>query len=55
MVIKGISERFHDAAVAIMEDDTLLFAAQSERFSRIKNDGHLCNQLRSIPLSLIHI
>ena len=36
MVIKGISERFHDAAVAVMESDTLLFASQSERFSRKK-------------------
>ena len=49
MVIKGISERFHDAAVAVMEDDKLLFASQSERFSRIKNDPHLCHELRAIP------
>ena len=49
MVIKGISERFHDAAVAVMEDDKLLFASQSERFSRIKNDPHLCQELRDIP------
>ena len=48
MVIKGISERFHDAAVAVMEDDKLLFASQSERFSRIKNDPHLCQELRNI-------
>ena len=49
MVIKGISERFHDAAVAVMENDRLLFASQSERFSRIKNDPHLCQELRDIP------
>ena len=49
MVIKGISERFHDAAVAVMENDKLLFASQSERFSRIKNDPHLCQELRDIP------
>ena len=49
MVIKGISENFHDAAVAIMNDDKLLFASSSERFSRKKNDRFLCEELREIP------
>jgi len=48
----GISEGFHDAAVAHMEDDKILFATQAERYSRVKNDKHLpiefkkleCNQ-----------
>ena len=30
MVIKGMSENFHDAAVAIMHDDKLMFASSSE-------------------------
>ena len=49
MVIKGISENFHDAAVAVMNDDKLLFASSSERFSRKKNDRFLCEELREIP------
>ena len=49
MVIKGISENFHDAAVAIMHDDKLMFASSSERFSRIKNDRRICDELRKIP------
>ena len=49
MVIKGISENFHDAAVAIMHDDKLMFASSSERFSRIKNDRRICDELKKIP------
>ena len=49
MVIKGMSENFHDAAVAIMHDDKLMFASSSERFSRIKNDRRICDELKKIP------
>lgn len=49
MVIKGMSENFHDAAVAVMEGDKLLFASSSERFSRKKNDRRICDELRRIP------
>jgi carbamoyltransferase len=49
MVIKGMSENFHDAAVAIMHDDKLMFASSSERFSRVKNDRRICDELRKIP------
>ncbi len=34
----GISCYYHDAAIAIIEDGKILFAAQEERYSRIKND-----------------
>lgn len=34
----GISEGFHDAALAIVEDGELVFASQAERYTRIKND-----------------
>lgn len=34
----GISCYYHDAAIAIVEDGKILFAAQEERYSRIKND-----------------
>jgi carbamoyltransferase len=37
--IIGISCYYHDAAVAIIENGHLLFAAQEERYSRVKNDA----------------
>lgn len=39
MKILGISAYYHDSAAAIIEDGKVLFAAQEERFSRIKNDA----------------
>ena len=41
MKILGINCLNHDAAVSVIEDDKILFAAHSERYSRIKNDMHL--------------
>ena len=38
MKILGISAYYHDSAAAIIENGTVVFAAQEERFSRIKND-----------------
>jgi len=34
----GISAYYHDAAVCLIEDGKIIYAAQEERFSRIKND-----------------
>ena len=42
MNIWGISANSHDAAVSVWHDKELHFAAHSERYSGIKNDGHLC-------------
>ncbi len=42
MNIWGISANSHDAAVSVWHDKQLQFAAHSERYSGIKNDGHLC-------------
>jgi carbamoyltransferase len=39
MKILGVSAYYHDSAAAIVEDGKVLFAAQEERFSRIKNDA----------------
>lgn len=39
MIILGISAFYHDSAVAIIKDGEILFAAQEERFSRIKHDS----------------
>lgn len=37
----GISANSHDAALAVFDDNRVLFASHSERFSGIKNDAHL--------------
>lgn len=39
MKILGISAYYHDSAAAIIENGKVLYAAQEERFSRIKNDA----------------
>jgi len=41
MRIMGISMGFHDAAVTVLDDSDILFAAHTERYSRIKNDPWL--------------
>lgn len=42
MVIWGISANSHDAAIAVVNDDNkILFASQSERYSGVKNDKDL--------------
>lgn len=43
--IVGISCLSHDAAVAVLKDDQIAFAAHSERYSRNKMDKYLCNEL----------
>lgn len=45
MIIWGISALSHDAALAVFNDDQLLFASHSERFSGIKNDPNLNEEL----------
>lgn len=45
MNIWGISANSHDAAVSVWHDKELKFAAHSERYSGIKNDGDLCEGL----------
>ena len=41
MNIWGISANSHDAALSVWHDKELKFAAHSERYSKIKNDGDL--------------
>lgn len=43
--VVGFSEGFHDASLAIIENDQIVFASQSERYSRIKNDKWLHQDL----------
>jgi carbamoyltransferase len=41
MVIYGVSANEHDASLAVIKDQDILFASHSERYSRVKNDAHL--------------
>lgn len=43
MIKWGISANSHDAAIAVFDNDQLVFASHSERFSGRKNDRDLCN------------
>jgi carbamoyltransferase len=52
MITWGISANSHDAALAVFEDNKLKFASHSERFSRIKNDPHLSDDLVNHAASL---
>ena len=35
----GFSAFYHDSAVALSKDSSVLFAAQEERFTRVKGDS----------------
>ena len=37
----GFAEGFHDAAVAVVNNGKICYAAHSERYSKIKHDKHL--------------
>ncbi len=39
MISLGISAFYHDSAVAILQDDKIIFALQEERLSRKKADS----------------
>lgn len=41
MNIWGVSAGGHDAAIAVVKDDNIVWASHSERFSRVKNDDTL--------------
>jgi carbamoyltransferase len=45
MITWGISAASHNAAIAVFDDNRLVFASDSERFSKIKNDPDLCYEL----------
>jgi carbamoyltransferase len=45
MITWGISANSHNAALAVFDDKKLVFASESERFSKKKNDGDLNNAL----------
>jgi carbamoyltransferase len=41
MPVWGISANSHNAALAVFDNNQIVFASESERFSKIKNDPHL--------------
>ena len=45
MITWGISANSHNAALAVFDNDQLVFASDSERFSKIKNDPDLNPEL----------
>ena len=45
MRVLGISALHHDASVCLVDDNKLIYASQSERFTRIKNDKFLSTEL----------
>jgi carbamoyltransferase len=51
MRVLGVSALSHDAAVAVVEDDQILFAAHAERYSRVKNDPYLNEQILAEALA----
>ena len=51
MNILGISAGFHDAAVSVIQDGNILFAGHAERYSKVKNDKHINDELIADALS----
>ena len=51
MNILGISAGFHDAGISFISDDKILFAAHSERYSKIKHDSELNTKILSDCIS----
>jgi carbamoyltransferase len=51
MNILGISAGFHDAGISFVSDDKILFAAHSERYSKIKHDSELNTKILSDCIS----
>ena len=45
MIIWGITALGHDGAITVLRDGEIVFAAHSERYSRIKNDPYLNNEI----------
>ena len=52
MIVKGISEGFHDASVALVEGDEVLWAKHAERLTRKKNDPINPDYLRNVDADI---
>lgn len=51
MIIFGINETSHDASISVIENNKILFAGHSERYSKEKNDWYINNDLIKDALS----
>ena len=51
MIIFGINETSHDASISVIENNKILFAGHSERYSKEKNDWYINNDLVKDALS----
>lgn len=47
MIILGINETSHDASLSLIKNGEILFAAHSERYSKVKNDWYNNNEIFS--------
>jgi len=45
MIVWGITALSHDAAVSVVDNGKIVFAAHSERYSRVKNDFYLNDEI----------
>lgn len=54
MIRWGWTGMSHDASLAVFVDDEIVFAAHSERYSRIKNDKHLNDDIIKEALAFGH-
>jgi carbamoyltransferase len=45
MISWGIAAGTHDGSLAVIDDDKILFASHTERYSRVKNDAHLNQEI----------
>ena len=45
MIYWGITCSSHDGALAVYKDGEIVFASESERFSRVKNDPEISYKL----------
>ena len=50
-MILGISAGFHDASISVINNNQILFAAHSERYSKEKHDKHICADILKEALS----
>jgi predicted NodU family carbamoyl transferase len=50
MITWGISSNSHNAALSVFVKDELVFASESERFSKIKNDPYISESLLNYAL-----
>ena len=45
MIIWGICGLGHDGSLSVVKDGEIVFAGHTERYTRIKNDSDLCNEI----------